>query len=178
MDIVVKAHPAAGGHHGILAWNSLGGNGLEAPCALGRAGIRADKSEGDGATPAGCFQLRRLLYRPDRMSQPGTGLPVAAIEPHDGWCDDPGHALYNRLIRLPFDGGCEHLWRQDHLYDVIVVVGYNDDPPTPAKGSAIFIHLTAEDVPATEGCVALAAPDLMRLIADCRPGDRIRIAPA
>lgn len=173
MDIIVKAHPEAGAHHGILSWNSL-----EAPCALGRAGISADKSEGDGATPAGCFPLRQVLYRQDRLEPPPTGLPLAVIEPGDGWCDDPGHELYNRLIHLPFDAGCEHLWRQDHRYDVIVVVGYNDDPPTPAKGSAIFIHLAGAKFPATEGCVALDAPDLKRLIADCGPGDRIRITAA
>lgn len=173
MDIVVKAQPAAGRHHGILAWNSH-----QVPCALGRAGIRADKSEGDGATPAGSFPLRQVLYRQDRLPPPPTGLPLAAIGPDDGWCDAPDHDQYNRLIRLPFDAGCEHLWREDHRYDVIVVVGYNDDPPTPAKGSAIFIHLAGAQFPSTEGCVALGAPDLLRLLADCGTGDRIRITAA
>ena len=32
-------------------------------CALGRGGVCADKREGDGATPSGCFLLRRVLYR-------------------------------------------------------------------------------------------------------------------
>ncbi|MEE8515964.1 MAG: L,D-transpeptidase family protein [Alphaproteobacteria bacterium] len=173
MDIVVNAQPAAGAHHGILAWNSH-----QVPCALGRAGISPDKSEGDGATPAGSFPLRQVLFRSDRISPPRTGLPLAAIEPDDGWCDAPDHNLYNRLIRLPFDASCEHLWRQDHRYDVIVVVGYNDDPPTPAKGSAIFIHLAGPEFPATEGCVALAAADMLRLLTDCGPKDRIRITTA
>ncbi|MEE9195101.1 MAG: L,D-transpeptidase family protein [Alphaproteobacteria bacterium] len=173
MDIVVNAHPAAGGHHGILTWNSL-----EVPCALGRAGISPDKCEGDGATPAGSFPLRRVLYRQDRIPPPRTGLPLAAIETDDGWCDAPDHDQYNRLIRLPFDAGCEHLWREDHRYDVIVVVGYNDDPPTPAKGSAIFIHLAGAEFPATEDCVALSAPDMLRLLAECSTGDRIRITAA
>ncbi len=170
MDIVVKAHSAAGAHHGILAWNSH-----EAPCALGRAGISPDKCEGDGATPAGSFALRQVLFRADRTAAPRTGLPLTAIEPDDGWCDAPDHELYNRLIRLPFDASCENLWREDHRYDVIVVVGYNDEPPIPGKGSAIFVHLAGAEFPATEGCVALGAEDLFRLLADCGTGDRIRI---
>ncbi len=173
MDIVVTATPAAGAHHGILAWN-----GQQVPCALGRAGIRADKSEGDGATPAGFFPLRQVLFRQDRIARPRTGLPLATIETDDGWCDAPDHDFYNRLIRLPFDASCEHLWREDHRYDVIVVVGYNDSPPAPGKGSAIFIHLAGPEFPATEGCVAIAAKDLMFLLADCGPGDRIRITAA
>ncbi len=170
MDIVVTAHPEARAHHGTLTWN-----GHEAPCALGRAGISVDKSEGDGATPAGSFALRQVLFRPDRIAAPRTGLPLTALEPDDGWCDAPGHELYNRQIHLPFDASCEHLWRQDHRYDVIVVVGYNDEPPVPGKGSAIFIHLAGADFPATEGCVALGCEDLLRLLADCGANDHIRI---
>ncbi|RMF01033.1 MAG: L,D-transpeptidase catalytic domain protein, partial [Alphaproteobacteria bacterium] len=53
-------------------------------CALGRSGIRALKREGDGATPAGCWLLRRVLYRPDRVARPRTRLPVGAITPAMG----------------------------------------------------------------------------------------------
>jgi L,D-peptidoglycan transpeptidase YkuD (ErfK/YbiS/YcfS/YnhG family) len=151
-----------------LAW---GGTGVT--CALGRGGIRADKREGDGGTPVGCFPLRRVLYRPDRLAPPVTGLEVAALEPDMGWCDDPGHPDYNRPVRLPHPAGCERLWRDDHLYDVIVVLGHNDEPPAPGLGSAIFLHLAKDGYAATEGCVALALPDLLALLRDCRPGDRL-----
>ena len=46
-------------------------------CALGGAGISTETREGDGATPVGAFALRRLLYRPDRLIRPRTGLPIS-----------------------------------------------------------------------------------------------------
>lgn len=146
-------------------------------CALGRAGVAPAeaKHEGDGATPLGAWPLRRALYRPDRLAPPRTALPVSAIGPDDGWCDDPGHPDYNRPVRLPHSASCERLWQEDHLYDLLVVLGHNDDPPRPGLGSCIFLHLAREGFPPTEGCVALAGEDLKRLVAAARPGDRLEI---
>lgn len=153
--------------------------GGSARCALGRGGIRADKREGDGGTPVGRFLLRRVLYRPDRLDPPKTGLPVAAIDPLDGWCDDPAHPDYNRPVRRPFSASHEELWREDHVYDVIVVLGHNDDPVVPGDGSAVFMHVARPDWEPTAGCIALALPDLLRLLEACRPGDAIVVpAPA
>ena len=144
-------------------------------CALGRAGVRADKREGDGATPLGAFALRRVLYRPDRIRPPGTVLPLQPLRPNDGWCDEPGDAAYNRLVRLPHDGHCERLWRDDGIYDVLVVLGHNDSPVRAGRGSAIFLHLAKPDFPPTGGCVTLAAGDLLDVLATCRPGDTMRV---
>ncbi len=147
-------------------------------CALGRGGIVRDKVEGDGGTPAGAYPLRRVLYRPDRLERaPVTGLPVEAIGAGQGWCDDPAHRDYNRSVALPFSASYEALWRDDALYDVIVILGHNDDPPMPGKGSAIFLHVARPDYGPTEGCVALALENLLSVLADCRPGDMIRINP-
>jgi len=126
-------------------------------------------------TPAGAFPLRQVMYRPDRLQAPETGLPVHAIAPSDGWCDDPRDPCYNQMIRLPFDAGHECLWRDDGLYDLLAVIGYNDDPIETGLGSAIFLHVARADYGPTEGCVALALPDLMALLRGCRPGDRIVI---
>lgn len=87
-DIEVRPNSAAS--RGVLSWQ-----GRRYRCALGKSGVRGDKAEGDGATPAGRFFLRRVFYRSDRISRPETGLPVRAISPRDGFCDDPGHADYN-----------------------------------------------------------------------------------
>lgn len=133
--------------------------------ALGRGGVRTDKREGDGATPAGLLPLRAVLYRPDRGPPPACLVPVQAIAPHDGWCDDPGNPAYNRRVSLPIDASAEALWRDDPLYDIIGVLGWNDSPPQPGMGSAIFLHIARTDYAPTEGCVALAAPDLRRLLA-------------
>ena len=145
-------------------------------CALGRSGIVGDKVEGDGGTPSGIYPMRYVLYRPDRLSAPpATGLPVEVLTPDRGWCDDPAHPDYNRPVTLPFAASHEKLWRDDGLYDVIVVLGHNDDPPVPGKGSAIFMHVARPDYGPTEGCVALALPDLLELLADCAPDMSIRI---
>ncbi len=145
-------------------------------CALGRGGVRRDKCEGDGATPAGVWPLRRVLYRPDRVTVPATGLDTAPIAPGDGWCDGPDDARYNRPVRLPYPASAEALWREDALYDLIAVVGYNDAPPVAGQGSAIFLHVAKHDYASTEGCIALARDDLTAVLARCRPGSRIVIA--
>jgi len=149
--------------------------GRRARCALGRGGVRYDKREGDGATPAGTFVLRHVLYRADRLPRPATRLPVAMIGPSDGWCDDPSHPLYNRRVRLPFPASFERLRRRDHIYDLVVVIGHNDSPPVAGLGSAIFIHLASPRYGPTAGCVALRKRDLLRLLRDCDRRSRIEI---
>ena len=147
-------------------------------CALGRAGVvsAADKREGDGASPAGIWPIRRVLFRPDRVPTPRTALGIVAIAASDGWCDAPGDVAYNRPVPLPYPASCEALWRDDRLYDLVVVLGYNDDPPVPGLGSAIFLHLAKDGYPPTEGCVALARADLEALLALARPSDAVEIA--
>jgi len=134
-------------------------------CAIGQGGIRADKSEGDGATPVGLLPIRRILWRADRGARPSCALPAEPIAQDDGWCDDPGHRDYNRPVRLPHAGRHERLWRDDAVYDVIAVLGWNDDPVQRGRGSAIFLHLARAGLPPTEGCVALPEADLRRLLA-------------
>jgi L,D-peptidoglycan transpeptidase YkuD (ErfK/YbiS/YcfS/YnhG family) len=134
-------------------------------CALGRGGVRADKQEGDGTTPAGALPLRRVLYRADRLAAPACAVPVEPLAPTDGWCDDPADARYNRMVALPFPARHEALWRSDALYDVIGVLGWNDAPVVPGRGSAIFLHPARPDWRPTEGCVALALPELLAVLA-------------
>ncbi|MBW6400630.1 L,D-transpeptidase family protein [Roseomonas sp. HJA6] len=134
-------------------------------CAIGAGGVRAEKSEGDGATPAGLLPLRRLLWRADRGPRPACALPAEPIAPADGWCDDPTHPDYNRQIRLPHAARHETLWRDDAVYDVIGVLGWNDAPVRRGRGSAIFLHLARPGLPPTEGCIALPEAELRRLLA-------------
>lgn len=136
------------------------------PCAIGRSGVTPAKREGDGATPIGCFPLRQVLYRRDRvLAPPACGLPVAAIHPDDVWCDDPNSGSYNQPGRAPVNYRHERLWRSDGLYDVVVIIGYNDQPPIPNHGSAIFLHVARPDWAPTEGCVAMEIGGLLELLA-------------
>ena len=144
-------------------------------CALGRSGIIADKWEGDGGTPIGHFPLRHVFYRPDREPCPNTQLPLTPLNPNMGWCDDPAHPDYNHLVTLPHPASCETLWREDEIYNLIVVLGHNDDPVIPQRGSAIFLHLARPDFSPTQGCVALSRADLLSLLNDAKLGDEMAI---
>jgi L,D-peptidoglycan transpeptidase YkuD (ErfK/YbiS/YcfS/YnhG family) len=146
-------------------------------CALGRHGVtpEAEGREGDGKTPAGSYPLRRVFYRPDREVPPLTDLPVEALAPDLGWCDDAASAHYNRLVRLPFGPSHEKMWREDALYDLVLVLGHNDDPVVPGLGSAIFLHVAREGYAPTHGCVALQAADVRRFLRLARPADTLRI---
>jgi L,D-peptidoglycan transpeptidase YkuD (ErfK/YbiS/YcfS/YnhG family) len=144
-------------------------------CAVGPAGFSFDKREGDGATPVGAWPCRMLYYRPDRLSAPRTGLPTIALKPEDGWCDAPGDPRYNRLVTLPYPASAETLWRDDHVYDLIVPLGYNDAPVVPGRGSAIFLHLARLDFIATQGCIALAFIDLLAFLENADITSRVVI---
>lgn len=127
-------------------------------------------------TPVGSFPLRRLWYRPDIFAAaPETGLPARAIAPADGWCDDPAHRHYNRPVTLPFAASHEKLWRDDSVYDLVVEIGYNDDPPIAGRGSAIFLHLARPDWSGTEGCVALTREDMLAVLKVLGSDSRILI---
>ncbi|MCE2563984.1 L,D-transpeptidase [Komagataeibacter sp. FNDCF1] len=139
--------------------------GENMPAIIGAAGVKNHKIEGDHATPAGIMPLRRVFYRADRVASPVCHLPVEPLSPHDGWCDDPAHPDYNRHVILPHPARHERLWREDHVYDILVVLGYNDDPVHSGRGSAIFAHLPPAGGRPTEGCIALPEPVLRRLLA-------------
>lgn len=144
-------------------------------CAIGRGGIRREKNEGDGGTPVGTFPLRRVFYRPDRVAKPQTRLPVQAMQPDDGWVEVPNDPMYNRLVKLPYPAAHETMWRDDHLYDVVVEIGYNDDPVVPGKGSAIFMHLVRDDYAPSAGCVTVRFDDMRKVLALCGPETKITI---
>ncbi len=151
--------------------------GRDVRCCLGRGGVvdAENKREGDGATPLGRWPMRQVFYRTDRMPKPETRLPVVVLNPRIGWCDDPADPQYNRRVELPFPARHETLWREDHVYDVMVVLGYNDAPVVAGAGSAIFLHLARPDFSPTEGCVACAQPDLLDLLRNAKPGDALAI---
>ena len=135
----------------------------------------ADKREGDGASPIGRWPARRVFYRPDKGPPPETGLPVIGLKPEDGWSDDPSEPSYNRLVPLPCRGSHERLWREDGLYDLIVELGYNDDPVVAGAGSAIFLHVARAGYATTEGCIALAEDDLRAVLRMLGGGSVIEI---
>lgn len=153
-----------------------GPDGVAIACTIGRAGAcsAADKREGDGMTPLGAWPIRTVLFRSGRsMPPPGMRLPWRWVRPADGWSDGPDDPHYNRPVVHPHCHSAERLERDDGLYDVIVVLGHNDDPPITGLGSAIFLHCS-EGRP-TEGCVAIEKHALLGLLEQLRPGDAVEI---
>ena len=167
MELIVRASSR---HEALLECGLLAHR-----AAMSAAGIGIKRAEGDGITPAGVFPLRRVLYRADRMKRPQTGLPLSVIAGDDGWCDAPRDPAYNRPVKLPYRTSAETLWRVDHLYDLVVVLGFNDAPVVLGAGSAIFLHVARPDHGSTQGCVALVADDLLEVLKVLRPGDTISI---
>jgi L,D-peptidoglycan transpeptidase YkuD (ErfK/YbiS/YcfS/YnhG family) len=156
---------------------TITGFGETLPAVFGKGGSKpaADKREGDGASPLGVWPVLAALLRPDRVAAPATQLPWRWLRPDDGWSDGAGDPAYNRPVRLPHGFSAEKLWRDDHVYDVIIVLGHNDSPPVSPLGSAIFWHLTQPDRRPTEGCVAIERADMLRWLALLGPGDTVEI---
>lgn len=148
---------------------------LRLRCALGRGGRRVIKREGDGATPIGAWPLREVRYRADHVIRPLTPLRVQPLREHDGWCDAPADRNYNRAVRHPYLASAEHLWRGDRIYDLVLVLGYNDTPRRRGRGSAIFLHLARENYTPTEGCIALSPRDARLLLARVRTTSRLTV---
>ncbi|MDE1151279.1 MAG: L,D-transpeptidase family protein [Micavibrio sp.] len=147
-------------------------------CTLGRGGVTLEKAEGDGATPIGTYPLRQLIYRADRMdAPPETGLPCEVLTPDTGWCEDPADPAYNTKVVLPHTGGVDRMTRDDALYDMVVVIGYNDDPVEAGRGSAIFMHLARPDFTPTAGCVGLKPDDLRKVLKLLDTSSHITILP-
>jgi L,D-peptidoglycan transpeptidase YkuD (ErfK/YbiS/YcfS/YnhG family) len=145
------------------------------PVALGRSGIKANKHEGDGATPRGCFRLVRLWWRADRWPRPRTLLPARRIGSLDGWCEDPGDRHYNRRIPVPQGSTADRFARADRLYDFIIELDHNTRPRIAGRGSAVFVHVARDNFGPTAGCVALEARTLRRLLPQLGPKTRIAI---
>jgi len=150
---------------GVLTYKNL-----RFPAALGTDGVRARKKEGDGATPLGAWACVKVYYRPDRVRRPQTTLPAEPLRANSGWCDAPNDRNYNRKVTLPYAASAEALWRDDHLYDVIVVLDYNLMPRSRGRGSAIFLHTARPSLSPTEGCIAMKREHLLRLLHVLSPG--------
>jgi L,D-peptidoglycan transpeptidase YkuD (ErfK/YbiS/YcfS/YnhG family) len=145
------------------------------PVALGRAGVKANKREGDGGTPRGRFRPVRLWWRADRSPRPLTQLPVRRIGRADAWCEDPGDRRYNRPFRRSANEPGDRLWRQDALYDIIVEIDHNTRPRVAGRGSAVFVHVARPSYAPTAGCIALKPRDLRALVKRLGPKTRIMI---
>ena len=168
---IFHANPAAG---------TVSAFGETHAASFGKGGWcpAADKREGDGKTPLGMWPIRAALIRPDRLPAPQTRLPWRWLRPWDGWSDGVDDPAYNRPVCIPHPHSHEALWRDDHAYDLILVLAHNDALPVPGFGSAIFWHVRQPDGRPTEGCIAMDRAVLAHWLAAMAPGDAVAIAVA
>jgi L,D-peptidoglycan transpeptidase YkuD (ErfK/YbiS/YcfS/YnhG family) len=169
MNLNLRARPG----NRRQGWLSAGGRYTRV--ALGRSGIKANKREGDGATPAGRYRLVRLWWRADRIPRPRTLLPVRRVRALDGWCEDPSDRRYNRAITIPPGQPGDRLWRSDALYDLVIEIDHNQRPRVSGRGSAVFVHGARADLSPTAGCISLPINDLRRLVACLGPKTMLTI---
>ena len=150
--------------HILIKNKSLIYNNYKVKCALGKRGIGNKKKEGDLITPKGCFKIKGILYRRDKVKNLRTKLRKKVISKKMGWCDDPLDVKnYNKLIKLNKKIKCEKLYRKDHNYDLLIPIKYNFLKPVKFKGSCIFIHLTNNYKP-TLGCIAIKKKDFLIIL--------------
>jgi L,D-peptidoglycan transpeptidase YkuD (ErfK/YbiS/YcfS/YnhG family) len=148
---------------------------LKFRCALGKAGIKKKEKEGDNVTPKGIFKITSMYYRPDRIKNIITAIKKIKIKKNIGWCDDPDSHFYNQQISLPTKFNHEKLYRNDNLYDLVLVLNYNTNPIIKNKGSAIFIHIAKKNYKKTKGCIALKKKHLIELISKIKKNTQIKI---
>jgi L,D-peptidoglycan transpeptidase YkuD (ErfK/YbiS/YcfS/YnhG family) len=159
----------------VKAPGNLKYKNLRFRCAIGKSGIKKKVKEGDNITPKGKFKILKIYYRSDRIKKFSTNIKVIKIKKNMGWCDDPKSSLYNKQINIPFSFSYEKLYRQDHLYDLVLVLNYNTSPIKKNKGSAIFFHIAKKSYKKTKGCIALEKFDLINLISKIKKNTIIKI---
>lgn len=148
---------------------------LKFRCALGKNGIGKKKSEGDNITPRGNYKIIRIYYRKDRVKKISSKFKLISIKKNMGWCDDPESKFYNKLIRIPSSIKHERLYRNDHLYDIVIPINYNMNPTIKNKGSAIFLHLSKKNYTPTKGCVGLRKIHLLKILKIIKPNTKIKL---
>ncbi len=144
-------------------------------CAIGKKGIGYKRKEGDLITPLGEFNIKYILYRKDRVKV-SSKLKKKVIKKNMGWCDDPKSNHYNKLVKLPFDYKHEKLYKNENIYDIILVLNYNMNPIKKNQGSAIFIHVAKNNFKRTKGCVAIKKISLIKLIKKINPYTKVKIS--
>jgi D-alanyl-D-alanine dipeptidase len=164
---------------GTSAWQAVG-----APTAIvtGRTGLAwgvgfdaldpsssaPHKREGDGRSPAGAFPLDTLFGYSNDLDPSALRMPYVDLTGASDCVDDPSSIHYNTVVsrdvvpRIDWNSA-EHM-RSIGQYRIGVIVGYNALPPTPGRGSCIFLHIWAGPSSTTAGCTALDADALSGIV--------------
>ena len=161
--------------HVLVNKNFLTYKDYKVKCAIGKRGIGKKRREGDLITPKGLFKIKKVYFRRDKVRGLETKFSMKAITKNMGWCNDPKSNKYNQLIKYPFAFNAEKLYRNDNIYDIVIVLNFNSRPVKKNKGSAIFLHVAKRKYKPTEGCVAIKKNELKKLLKLITLQTRIKI---
>ena len=144
------------------------------------------KREGDGRSPAGIFALGPAFGSRPTLE---TGLEYLPLE-RGHWCIDvPESPHYNQIVheedvgQAGIAGSSEpmrrDLHRGDDQYRVGCVIGHNPEH-VANLGSCIFAHPWIDATTPTAGCVGMAEPTLVTMLAwlDAAARPRLVLLPA
>jgi L,D-peptidoglycan transpeptidase YkuD (ErfK/YbiS/YcfS/YnhG family) len=144
-------------------WTPAGGPFV---ARVGRNGIRANKREGDGATPAGVFPIGPTMF--GNSPNPGVRFRYVRLRCGDWWVEDVTSPAYNTFQRVgcgrrpPFRVTTPDMSASRHAYAHFAVIEYNMHPVVPGRGSGIFLHVQIGKP--TSGCVSLPRSALVRVL--------------
>lgn len=180
--ITVEAPTARSTYATLRTWKRQGrcwtAAGPARSARVGWNGVRENRREGDGTTPAGTFAIHGTMYgvAPD----PGVRFRYVRIRCGDWWNEDSRSPTYNSFqrvgcgVRPPFSTGSDAMWQDPAAYAHFAVVEYNMRPVVAGRGSGIFLH--ARKAGPTNGCISVYRPELVRVLRWLRPADRPHIA--
>jgi L,D-peptidoglycan transpeptidase YkuD (ErfK/YbiS/YcfS/YnhG family) len=130
---------------------------------IGTKGFSGNHVENDPTTPTGVYSIGSTMY--GIAANPGVRYRYHQLVDGDYWDENPDSPTYNTFVHGTNPGaGSEALWQISPQYTYFAVVNYNTPavPANPPRGSAIFLHVIKSG--GTAGCVALAQPDLVRVL--------------
>jgi D-alanyl-D-alanine dipeptidase len=126
------------------------------------------KKEGGARSPAGIFWLSTAFGYDPRQRQ-GWKMPYIVLTPSVECVDDSASRFYNRVLDrrtvAPDWHSSEHMLRSDEAYRLGIAVDHNANPPVPAGGSCIFMHIWSGLGQGTTGCTAMPQEKIEALLA-------------
>jgi L,D-peptidoglycan transpeptidase YkuD (ErfK/YbiS/YcfS/YnhG family) len=158
-----------------ICWAPAGG---PYTARVGRNGVRKNKHEGDGSTPAGTFAIGGKMY--GNSPNPGVSYPYVRLRCGDWWVEDSKSPAYNTFQRIgcrrtpPFKVTTPDLSTSPRAYAHFAVVEYNMNPVVRGRGSGIFLHVQIGK--ATSGCISLRRPALIHVLRWLDPDAQPQIA--
>lgn len=167
-----KWHPVGEPFSIVVGKNGLGW-GLGVIATNDAKGGDQAKREGDGKSPAGVFALSSAFgYAPQPLR--GSRMPYLNLTSSTECVDDVHSKYYNRIVDrslvTPDWNSSEHMRDAGESYRWGIIVDHNrivagdNNPPEPAGGSCVFLHIWHDHDQGTVGCTAMSQSDLAALL--------------